>query len=127
MARNRKSESAAVRFGPLLKALLLCLLIGGSGVGYVWQKEQIVRLGEQRRKRELRLRELERQNEKLARQLATMRMPLYLDIRIKELNLGLVRPQQGQVWTLPEPARETPRPQGEQQYAARSQAAEAMP
>ncbi len=25
MARNRKSQSAAIRFGPALKALLLCL------------------------------------------------------------------------------------------------------
>ena len=30
MAANRKSQSAAIRFGPVLKALLLCLLIGGS-------------------------------------------------------------------------------------------------
>ena len=45
MARNRKYQSAAIRFGPALKALLLCLLIGGSGVGYVWQKDQIIRLG----------------------------------------------------------------------------------
>jgi hypothetical protein len=41
MARNRKNQSAAMRFGPVLKALLLCLLIGGSGIGYVWQKDQI--------------------------------------------------------------------------------------
>ena len=53
MARNRKYQSAAIRFGPTLKALLLCLLIGGSGVGYVWQKDQIYQLGQQIRKREL--------------------------------------------------------------------------
>jgi len=50
MARNRKSQSAAIRFGPALKAFLLCLLIGGSGIGYVWQKDQIGRLGGTERK-----------------------------------------------------------------------------
>ncbi len=69
MARNRKYQSAAIRFGPALKAFLLCLLIGGSGVGYVWQKDQISQLGQQIKKRELRLAELEHQNEKLRKQL----------------------------------------------------------
>ena len=42
MARNRKNQSAVVRFGPAVKALLLCLFIGGSGVGYVWQQNQLL-------------------------------------------------------------------------------------
>jgi hypothetical protein len=45
MAKNRKNQSAAIRFGPALKALGLCLLIGGAAVGYVWQKNQIDQLG----------------------------------------------------------------------------------
>ena len=93
MARNRKNQSAAIRFGPALKALLLCLLIGGSGVGYVWQKDQIFQLGQQIRKRELRLADLENQSEKLRNQLAMMRSPRFLERRIQELNLGLVPPQ----------------------------------
>ena len=48
MAKNRKYRSAALRFGPALKAVLLCLLLGGSGLGYVWQKNQIYELGRQR-------------------------------------------------------------------------------
>jgi hypothetical protein len=36
MAKNRKNQAAAIRFGPALKASFLCLLIGGSAVGYVW-------------------------------------------------------------------------------------------
>ncbi len=120
MARNRKAQSVANRFGPALKAFMLCLLIGGSGVGYVWQKDQLGRLGQQIRKREIRLRELEMQNEKLAKQLATMRGPLYLGMRIAELKLGLERPQQGQVWTLPEPSREQPSAPVERQYAAQA-------
>jgi hypothetical protein len=119
MARNRKSQSAAIRFGPALKAFLLCLLIGGSGVGYVWQKDQIVRLGQQIKSREVRLNALEKQNEKMEKQLATMRGPQFLEMRIKELNLGLVPPQPGQVWRLTEPSAEPARSILERQYVAR--------
>ncbi len=55
MARNRKNQSAAIRFGPALKAAFLCLLIAGSAVGYVWQKSQIYQLGQQIRQRESQL------------------------------------------------------------------------
>jgi hypothetical protein len=118
MARNRKYQSAAIRFGPALKAFLVCLLVGGSGVGYVWQKDQISQLGQQIKKRELRLAELEEQSEKLRKQLGTMRSPRFLERRIQELGLGLVPPQQTQVWRLAEPARDMLRQEGERQYAA---------
>jgi hypothetical protein len=118
MARNRKYQSAANRFGPALKAFLLCLLIGGSGVGYVWQKDQISQLGQQRKKRELRLDDLKNQSEKLRKQLAAMRSPPYLERRIQDLGLGLGPPQPTQVWRLAEPARDLPPPNRERQYAA---------
>ena len=106
MARNRKYQSAAIRFGPTLKALLLCLLIGGSGVGYVWQKDQIYQLGQQIKKREVRLRELVEQNEKLKETIGDDAVARrVLEMRIQELNLGLVQPEQAQVWQLPEPSR----------------------
>jgi len=73
VAKNRKSQSAAIRFGPALKAFLLCLLIGGSGVGYVWQKNQILELGRQFKKQETTLTDLKNQNEKMRRQLASLR------------------------------------------------------
>jgi hypothetical protein len=117
MARNRKYHSAAIRFGPVLKAFLLCLLIGGSGVGYVWQKDQIYLLARQIKKRELGLKGLADQNEKLRKQLATMRSPRFLEWRIQELGLGLVPPQPAQVLRLSEPARGWPGPEGERQYA----------
>jgi hypothetical protein len=106
MARNRKYQSAAIRFGPALKASLLCLLIAGSAIGYVWQKSQIDELGQQIRKREIHLKDLQSQNEKLRRQLAFMRSPSFLETRIKELNLNLMPPQPSQVWYLPEPSPE---------------------
>ncbi len=108
MARNRKSQSVAVRFGPAIKALLICLLIGGSGVGYVWQKEQIVRLGDQKKAREGNLKALENQTDKLRKQLGTMQSLPFLEAKIKELNLGLVPQQQAQVWRFPEPAADIP-------------------
>jgi hypothetical protein len=120
MARNRRSQSAAIRFGPVLKVVLLCSLFCGVALGYVWQKEQIARLGDQMKKSEIHLRELVIQNEKLERQLADLRRPAWLEARIKELGLGLDRPQQAQIWTLREPVRELPAPpvEVERQYAA---------
>lgn len=103
MARNRKYQSAGVRFGPALKALLLCGIIGGAGVGYVWQKSQISQLGEQRTKREIRLKELIRQNDLLRQQYAACCTREYLDRRVRDLKLGMGLAQQSQIWSLPEP------------------------
>ncbi len=117
MARNRKYQSAAIRFGPALKAFLLCLLIGGSGVGYVWQKDQVSPLGQQIKKREAQLKGLVYQNEKLRKQLGEMRSPACLEKSIQRLGLGLGRPQPTQVWSLAEPAREVVPQDAEQQFA----------
>jgi hypothetical protein len=105
MAKNRKHQSAAIRFGPALKAILLCLLIGGSALGYVWQKHQVDELGQQILKRELRLKALRTQNDALRRQLLYMRSPLYLRDRVKEMDLSLVPTQPSQVWYLKEPVK----------------------
>jgi hypothetical protein len=115
MARNRKHQSAAIRFGPAIKAFLLCALIGGSGVGYVWQKAQIDELGRQISKREHDLADLRDQNEKLRKTLARMVLPKSLEAQIKDL--GLVQPQQSQIWRLDLPVEGT-RPEGERKYAA---------
>src|SRR2546425_9148036 len=89
MARNRKNQSAAVRFGPALKALLICLFIGGSGVGYVWQQNQLLELGRQKAEKEKRLNLLRVQNNQLGRHLAELQSPKSLETLLKELNLGL--------------------------------------
>ncbi len=121
MSRNRKAQSAATRFGPALKAVVLCLLIGGSGVGYVWQKDQIDRLGKQILERERMVSRLQDQNERLRKQLGTMRGPRFLETRIKELNLGLAVPQPSQIWRLTEPSGDLPRPDSSRQLAARAE------
>jgi cell division protein FtsB len=121
MARNRKHQTAAVRFGPALRAFVLCMLIGGSGVGYVWQKSQIDNLAKQIKQREQRLDELKLSNEKLRKQLAMLQSPPQLERRVRELNLGLVPAAPMQVMRLVEPAPEPAvlEPAHETQYAAR--------
>jgi cell division protein FtsL len=101
MAKNRKNQTAAIRFGPALKALFLCLLIAGSAVGYVWQKSQIYQLGKQIHQMELRLTQLARNNKKLDDQLADLRSPVMLDQRAHSLGLAPAQPMQ--VVRLPEP------------------------
>ena len=110
MAKNRKNQSAAIRFGPALKALILCLLIGGASLGYVWQKSQIDQLGRLIKQREIRLAELRDQNKKLGDQLALLQSPARLQQKLMELNLGLVTPSQRDVWHV---AEQVWRPMGE--------------
>jgi hypothetical protein len=97
MAKNRRAESAAVRFGPAIKALLLCFLIGGAAIGYVWEKNQLHYWGEQIKRSENRLSELRVQNKIRADQLANLTSPVALDARVKRMNLGLVQPSLSQV------------------------------
>jgi uncharacterized protein HemX len=121
MARNRKHGSSEIRFGPALKALVLCLLIAGAGVGYVWQKEQIDRLSRQIDERGVRLDKLIKENENRKWLLADLRSLASVEARIKELNLGLVQPDPTQIWHLAEPPREPPKPPSrEPRYAAQN-------
>jgi hypothetical protein len=120
MAKNRKNQSAAIRFGPAIKAFLLCAMIGGAGVGYVWQKGKITELGRQITGHEKRLADLQIQNEKLRKQLGLMRSPQFLEMRVKELNLGLVTPASSQFWRLSEPVLDAAPGNVERQYAQRS-------
>ena len=90
MAKNRKNQSAAIRFYPALKALFLCLLIAGLALGYVWQKSQIYQLGRQITACESRLMQIRDENQRLGDQLAILRSPVMLDQRVRELGLGLV-------------------------------------
>jgi hypothetical protein len=121
MAANRKNQSAAHRFGPAVKVILLCLLAGGSALGFVWQKDQINRLGNEWKAREELRARLINQNELKRRQLAQMRSPEFLEWKIRELNLGLVPPQPSQVLRLHEPVPGVAPPNVPMQYAARAE------
>ena len=109
MGRNRKNGSA-VRFVPAMKAALICVLLGGSAIGYVYQKNQIFDLGRQIQKSEQRLNELRVSNAKLQKALLTMQSATQLEKRVRELHLGLVQPAQSQILTIVEvPATAAPR------------------
>lgn len=103
MAKNRKPETAALRVGVVVKALLLCVFVGGAGVGYVWNKNQIHQLGREIKARELQLAELQRRNKMRTDQLAALVSPPALEARVRRLNLGLAQPPLSQVVVLAEP------------------------
>jgi len=102
MGRNRKHETA-VRPGPAVKAIVICLLLGGSAVGYVLQKNQLHELGQQITKREGILSKLRWDNKLRATQLANLQLPRRIEDRVNEQKLGLVRAPAVQVIWLPEP------------------------
>ena len=121
MAKNRKNQSVVIRFGPALKALLLCSLFVASGVGYVWQKSLIKDLEQQIKVHELALKDYRDRNKKLSDQLAGLRSPPQLKARMRDCDPALELPLAAQVWWLPEPAGPpSARPvSGVQRYAAR--------
>src|SRR5512138_3037488 len=108
MARNRRNQSGAVRFVPAMKTILLCMLIGGSAVGYVLQKNKLHELGRQIQLKEGILERLTRENKFRAGQLADLQSPLKLQERVREQKLSLYPPLPGQtIWLQESPA---PRP-----------------
>ena len=113
MAKNRKNQAAEIRFGPVIKVVLLCSLICGSAIGYVWQKSQIDRLGHKISEDEIKLKQLKNENKLLVDQIAFLRSPVMLDSRVKEWNLGLAPAQPLQVVRLadlpPAPGQDGPR------------------
>lgn len=129
MARNRKYQPASIRFGPALKALLLCALFCGTGVGYVWQKSQIDELARQIRKKEARLAELKYTNQKSRNNLAKMHTPRWINERVRELNLGMGPPLESQKLRLVEPVEMPPavKTQPARLYAAQPARSPGMP
>jgi hypothetical protein len=108
MARSRKPQSAAVRFGPAIKAMMICVFIGGTGVGYVWQQHLLHELGRQKKQREFRLEELRWQNGQMSRHLAEQRSPRAIQERVRELKLGMDLVKPGQVVRIPDGSQTAP-------------------
>jgi len=116
MARNKKNESG-FRPGPVLTALALLGLLVPPGIGYVWFKDQIDVLGDQVKKQEITLTELERANRARRDQLAILCLPDALDKQVKKMNLGLGPPAQAQVIRLTENPVNSPAAPAEQRRA----------
>ena len=104
MRSNRKREP--LRFGTVARSLITCVSIAAIGVGYVWQKNQIYRLGDEIKKREAALTAAEKRNTMLAAQLAQLKSPAWLEARCQQYNLGLVAPKEAQTIRLLEPGPE---------------------
>ena len=99
---NRKIGKPAVRFGPALKAVFICLVTCSLGLGYVWQKQQINTLGKQMKKNEINLEELRRENKRRGDRLSFLMSPQQLDARLQQLNLNWVVPLPKQIVVLTE-------------------------
>ena len=104
MRRNRKREY--LRFGTVTKSLVTCVCIAISGLGYVWQKNAIYRLGDEMKRREATLSSAQKRNTMLAAQLAHWQSPAQLESRCQQYNLSLVAPRESQVVRLYEPGQE---------------------
>jgi cell division protein FtsB len=104
MKRNRKREQ--LRFGTVTKSLAVCICIAMSGLGYVWQKNTIYRLGDDIKKRETTLSSAQKRNLMLAAQMAHLESPAQLEAQCQQYNLSLVAPKENQVVRLYEPGPE---------------------
>ena len=90
----------------MTKSLMACVCVAAGGLGYVWQKNAIYRLGDQIKGREAALSSAQRRNTMLAAQLARLQSPALLEARCQQYNLGLVAPRETQVVRLYEPGPE---------------------
>ena len=81
----------------------MCVVVAGTGLGYVWQKNQIYRLGDEIKHREAMLTGLEKRNTSFAAQLAQLQSPGQLETRCQQYNLGLTAPRESQMVRLREP------------------------
>ena len=105
---NRKKGNKAIRFGPAIKAVLICVVTCGLGLGYVWQKQQINSLGQQIKENEIKLEELRRENKRRGDNLAYLMSPQELDTRLRQLNLDLMVPRPEQIVVLQEQRERAP-------------------
>lgn len=100
--RKKKSEVSAVRLSGVVKILSICVLLASAGMGYVWQKQQIYRLGQEMKQRETTLEELRSRREQLGRELSVMQSPTAVDARVRSMKLSVGPPQPNQIVRLVE-------------------------
>lgn len=103
MAHNRKGQSAGMQIGPVFLVMLLILLIGGGGVAYVWQKNEIRAMSQEKLRKERALHELQINNRKSRDILEKLLVPGNLDAKAREFKLGLAPCPPEQVVRIIEP------------------------
>jgi cell division protein FtsL len=74
-----------------------------AGLGYIWLKSELYKLGKQVKGLEIKLDELRHTNEGLKREYAVLCTPKEWEERAKRLKLGLIMPPTDQIVRLPEP------------------------
>ncbi|MBR90334.1 MAG: hypothetical protein CMO66_03560 [Verrucomicrobiales bacterium] len=99
---TRRNGTMLARFGPAVKAAVICLVTCGLGLGYVWQKQQIAQLGKEIKGLEMRLGDLNKENKELGDTLAQLKSPQVLDQLVKQWHLELEMPRPSQVVVLEE-------------------------
>jgi hypothetical protein len=99
---KRKKQAAELRFGPALKALLICFFIGGAGVGYVYQKDLLNKLSQEKREREQELNRLQLDNAQKRARLSQMNSQRQLEERVRRMHPDLRLPTPDQVVVLPD-------------------------
>lgn len=97
------NRPTSVNATTIAKVLALSLFLGGSGVGYVYQKAQNQGLVKQLAANEIKKYELMRKSETLRVRLAASTSRARLELLSRQFGLLLRMPEPGQVITLPEP------------------------
>ena len=92
--------------GTVARSIVTCVCVAVIGLAYVWQKNQIYKLGDELKKREAEFAAGQKRNTMLAAQLAQLKSPSFLEARSQQYNLGLVAPRETQVVHLYEPGAE---------------------
>ena len=95
-----------MHFGTVARNLLACICAAVIGLGYVWQKNQIQRLGDETKKREAILTAAQKRSAMLNAKLAEYKSPSYLEAKCKLYNLNLSSPREQQMVRLYEPGAE---------------------
>src|SRR5262245_42156984 len=98
----RKEKKAGPPTMSLVFVGLACFFVAAAGAGFLWNKSQILTLGEQIRGYESRLESAKRYRMTLERTYASMCSPADLEQRVKRMRLELGPPQPDQIVRLPE-------------------------
>lgn len=104
--RKRKNNGNAPNGRLLLSIITAVAFLSVAALGYLWQQTEIHALGRQMKKLEVTLDHLKRANERLNRAYAEMCTPGALDLRIRQMGLGLVAPHPSQIVRMSEPVEE---------------------
>ena len=100
---NQRKAAATFRWKLLSRGTALAVLLGGSALGYVWQKNKIYQLGYEIRQSEQEFKSLRAKQDLLQAQLSQVKSSRALLDKCAAWKLGLTQPKQSQIVRLNEP------------------------